>query len=349
MKTLFIIFFFSLIAKWCPAQTIPAPKMECVQVNPNGDILLTWKESKKDTCGFFQDYTIYYSTKRNKGYKSFPAITARTQTTFLHVGANGNTTSWYYYIVAHFACAGYTSLSSDTLDNLSVSPPTIHYVSIDDNNHALIRWKPSKGSNVWGYIIYHVVNGKNIPLDTVAGREKKKYTDSINNAALNPQSYAIACMDSCGDAGLISNPQTSIKLTIDSVSSCSENLQLQVTPYLGWNDSVAYYSVYVELPQGETKSLNKVNQNSNLSFIDSYQPYASDSVYYYFYAVNKNGQDSARSNRVEINLMDFRLVRNFFLTNQTVDNSGPVIGDYFLDATGSPFRIQIERAIIGQE
>jgi len=221
MRSLPVFLSILLSAQCCFSQIISAPKMECVQVLPNGDVKLTWQPASNNPCGVFLDYLIYFSLSSNGPYQPFPAIVNQNQTTYVHTGANGNITQWYYYMVANYNCPGDSSLHSDTVDNLSFQSPVIYHATVNNTNQTTITWAQGAGSNIYGYIIYHVVNGKNIPIDTIVGTTNTSFTDPANDASVSAQTYTVAAIDSCLAAGLINDtPHTTMLLTSEPFSPC---------------------------------------------------------------------------------------------------------------------------------
>ena len=131
--------------------TLPA-NLLCVQTEINGDVTLTWSASA-EACGGFVEYQIYASTNLAGPYILLTNIAAIGTNAYTHIGADGAVTTWYYYIVAVYSCAGYTMTSSDTLDNLDPIAPEIDYVTVT-GGQSVINWIPSVSPETNSYVIY---------------------------------------------------------------------------------------------------------------------------------------------------------------------------------------------------
>ncbi|MBK9454906.1 MAG: hypothetical protein IPO24_04645 [Bacteroidetes bacterium] len=153
--------------------TLPA-NLLCVQTAINGDVTLTWSASA-EACGGFVEYQIYASTNLAGPYILLTNIAAIGTNAYTHIGADGAVTTWYYYIVAVYSCAGYTMTSSDTLDNLDPIAPEIDYVTVT-GGQSVINWIPSVSPETNSYVIYRE-NGGFTPIATVYGRFTTSYTD----------------------------------------------------------------------------------------------------------------------------------------------------------------------------
>jgi hypothetical protein len=112
-KILVNLFFLICIAGFAKAQTLQAPDLQCVNVLSNGDILLTWSTPPADPCGAFTGYLIWGSQNINGPYTLITTVLSQIQTTYTISDSTG---TWFFYMESSYACAGYTSLSSDTLD-----------------------------------------------------------------------------------------------------------------------------------------------------------------------------------------------------------------------------------------
>jgi len=77
---------------------LDAPSLRCVSVLNNGDVELTWV-IPPDPGAVFDSYQIYYATSQSGPYALLATVSVYTQTTYTHVGANGQTTPGFYYMV----------------------------------------------------------------------------------------------------------------------------------------------------------------------------------------------------------------------------------------------------------
>ena len=112
MKYIGLIFFFVYYTS--KAQVAP-PDLRCLQVKPNGGVLLTWLPPS-DPGLLFDSYVIYYSPSAAASFSIIGNVNSINTTTFSHSGSNASTSSAYYFIKTKFGSGG-TSVSqpSDTL------------------------------------------------------------------------------------------------------------------------------------------------------------------------------------------------------------------------------------------
>jgi gliding motility-associated-like protein len=152
-------------------------------------------------------------------------------------------------------CSFYSNFDGDLFQDQTPPPiPIIQSVSIDTlSGNLIITWNVSPSPDTYGYIIYDQNNlGFYVELDTVWGINNNSYTilDFDPNSVL---SFTVAAFDSCFTDQNPPTYQTSGKANIHStmylteeLDICAERLLLSWTPYLGWDDGVAFYRVFVK-------------------------------------------------------------------------------------------------------
>ena len=104
-----LIFLFSLSA--ASAQIVSAPVLHCVSLimSPPGAILLSWADPV-NSCGSFNAYYIYRSTSFNGPYSLIHTELSQSATSYVDAVGNGNSVTYYYYMVSDFTCPGGTFL-----------------------------------------------------------------------------------------------------------------------------------------------------------------------------------------------------------------------------------------------
>lgn len=129
---------------------IQSPQPRCVAVQPNGDITLTWS-TPADPNGGFNSYHIYTSNALAGPYTLLDSVFTYTQTSYTHVGANGNTASRFYYIQSRSGCNVY-SPALDTVRSILLN------VINPANGTATLTWNaiatPSLNSSTGVYTIF---------------------------------------------------------------------------------------------------------------------------------------------------------------------------------------------------
>ena len=135
-----------------PKPTLPAPEIQCIKTQPNGDVELTWT-AVIDTMSTFDSYRIYTSNVAAGPYTLIDSIFDLYQTSYMHVGANGNSGITYYQIRTLAGCPGKQLLSTPTQGAniyLGVGNPA--------NGTAVLNWNathnPLLASSTGWYHIY---------------------------------------------------------------------------------------------------------------------------------------------------------------------------------------------------
>jgi len=168
------------------------PELRCLAVQPNGDVQLTWI-APSDPDNFFSKYQIYSASALAGPYTLVGTVNSYALTSWLHVGANANAGSKYYYLKTLSGCSGLADNGStgDTLASiyLSVSNATL--------GSAILNWNamsnPLLASSSGTYIIKRRTTG--VGLYTQIGTTNNlNYIDNITTCNV-PYEYTIEIAD----------------------------------------------------------------------------------------------------------------------------------------------------------
>jgi gliding motility-associated-like protein len=177
-----------------PPPPIPAPRIHCTEVLPNGDVTLTWT-IPEDPLHTYDSYHIFSSTSPTGPFTEIDSLTNYLQTSYTHVGAGANNNPVYYYVKSRSGCFGkFYSPSGDTVAamHLDVTP-------IGGGQIAQLNWNavhdPLLGSSAHSYQIY-----REYPLGTwsfVDSTTSLTYLDTVTvcNDSIN---YRIEIGDTLG-------------------------------------------------------------------------------------------------------------------------------------------------------
>lgn len=318
---LFTFYFLICISFFAKSQTLQAPDLQCVNVLSNGDIVLTWSTPPPDPCGAFIEYKIYRSNSLIGPYTLIlPTVTVQAQTTY--TDPNPGVGTWYYYMESSYACAGYTSLSSDTLDSNAPLAPVIDFVTVQSPNHVLIQFQPSTSPEAFAYIIYQVIGGLNFPIDTIYDGNATQYIDTTANTGAGSYTYLIAAMDSCGNTGLISLLPHNTILVWTNISTCSTAGKVSWNKYNNWVGGVDHYDAFVST-NNQPVTLLATTHDTTTSFV-----YGADSLCFTIVAYSANGLFTSTSNIVCLPPNPDNPVQDFYIRNVTVPSPG-VIDIYY--------------------
>ena len=252
------------LAQQSYGQMLNPPTLVCAGNETTGDVQLTWIPPS-NPCGPFVGYEIWASNSFGGPYSLLTTVTTETDSEWLHVGASGITTTWYYYMVPVYNCPGFSAPTSDTLDNLDPEPPVIDYVTVVPTGIE-INWLPSTSPEAWAYVIYRQVAGFT-PVDTVYGRFNTSYIDVTGDPDNQLEVYTIATMDSCNSLGLFSEPaHNSIHLS-ESLDGCGD-LELTWNAYGLWASGVEEYEISAGVDGAAPVVVDAVGNNVFTYFLD---------------------------------------------------------------------------------
>lgn len=163
-----------------------------------------------------------------------------------------------------------------------------------DNNFATTGWPISGAGDFEAYIIYIFDAATNgwIPIDTIFDVNQNEYINLLSNAANEPETYAVAVLDSCGNRSPISNEHTTIHLQAD-LDACIQEVNMDWTDYFGF--TVDSYSVILSVDGGPETTLATYGPSVNDHTHDNLVPFST--YCYYILAEGPNGEVS-RSNQV---------------------------------------------------
>lgn len=321
------------------AQVIQAPKLACATREVNGDVTLTW-QPRNNPCGPFQFFVIYQSTVPSGPFVPLDTIFNFNTTNYLHLGANCNTQTNYYYITGYFDCPGATVMNSDTIDCNDPAPPEIRYVNVAGGGVEL-HWTPSTSPQTYAYIIYRDQGGFN-PIDTVFGRFTDFYLDLTANPDNQREIYTIAAMDSCGNTGPFFNLAHSTILLNLSLQDCATSARINWTRYQNWqNDEVQEYRVVYSV-NGGSFSVDSTHPGTQLS---GYFSRLNDGDYLCIriQALDPTGQFISNSNAICFTVEIVQPIQHMYIQNATVEGEEIVVS-YFPDLSADYKTNELQRS-----
>ena len=161
--------------------SLPAPKVNCVSVLPNGNVQITW-ERVNDPTSIFTAYEVFLVSGSSS--TSLQVIGNINTTTYTHVTPLGNTTSLSY--VVGTTCSTSITNVSDTISSIKLS------VNNPSNGRAILNWNPifsptnSPTASNWYKIYREYPLGTWTLIDSVQyGNEYYRDTITICNDSIN--------------------------------------------------------------------------------------------------------------------------------------------------------------------
>ncbi len=199
--------------------------------------------------------------------------------------------------------------------------PVISSLNVLENNHVKVNWYPI--NNVAGFIIAREPGldpndiGHN-HIDTIyqVETELSEYIDNLADASMRSYSYLIFSFTNNMDTrSLPSNSHATIFLNPLYYDTCSNQVILNWTPYMGWSQGVASYEVF------KNDDVELGFDKSDTTFFDT-QVSADQYVEYYVIATRKNGSSfTSHSNRVSMRIPTLKIPDPPLITEITNNGS----------------------------
>lgn len=252
-----------------------------------------------------------------------------------------NGTNYYYYIELKdsMGCISMSNIANGSfVDNLPPIVPSLDSVSVLSNGQTVIGWQPSSSSDCAGYIIYQVINGINVPIDTVWGINNTVYTYTNTSANNNSIQFVVSAIDSCNNVSILSGSQNTIFLKYN-YNVCNHNVQLQ------WNNiqlsggNVKYY-VYVSENAGPFNLVDSTN-----ALIINYNKLNYNSNYCIFIRAKSQTGITTSSNRICFNAYGSPVPSFAYLRYVTVQDTTSISMAFYVDSTKASKGLEIMRSV----
>lgn len=161
------------------------------------------------------------------------------------------------------ACVSSSSVSGDNfIDTVVPDTPLMSLASVNTGSDlAEVTWQPALADDTEGYIVYQFANGAYTVLDTVYGINNTTFTNTLSNAVMIPESYAVASFDSCDNISAISTSYKTMNL-INVSDLCSGSNNLRWTAYSNFDNGVDIYEVWMRTNFGSYSFLAQVDANT---------------------------------------------------------------------------------------
>jgi len=131
-----------------PKPALPTPEIQCIKVQPNGEVDLSWS-ALFDTVNTFLSYQLYYATAASGPYMALDTIIDINQLTYHHAGVDANTSPVYYKMKVFAGCGrSINSVHAATI-NLTVANPSSPILSWNATHTPLLN------TSTGMYYIYH--------------------------------------------------------------------------------------------------------------------------------------------------------------------------------------------------
>lgn len=312
MKTIFLFLFIGII-QFAQAQAVP---QVCARILLGlGQDSVTWQATP---CAGFGGYVVL-GQENNVG--SFIILDTVFAPNIVH--SNPNETPWNYQV--GMLCGGVLTNLSLIVSNQRPVTPNLLSVSIV-NNQPVISWNPSISPEVIGYQIYKEIpygSGNFFPYpNSTTIIYGTNYTDILATDLLGR--YAIVAVSRCNKSLLglgnsidgTTGPHTSM-IVQGSIDTCNQKINLNWNHYENWEDGVGEYVILLSRNGGAFTPYDTVPKSRN-SFVYT-DAQDNDFLVFQIKAVEKNQNNSARSNNLTFDVRVNRPMDYLYLTNVSVN------------------------------
>lgn len=187
-------------------------------------------------------------------------------------------------------CQCESNIFGDILSNTGPPDrPRMDSVSVDPSGGVVIGWQPGLAEDIEGYVIYRIIPGFKIPIDTVLGIESHFYLDTEADPCAGPLGYAIASIDSCDhlSPGTFTTPHSTVFLEEIEYDACLLRNTLRWTAYRNFDPPLSGYELFFSSDGGITfQSLDTVPPQDT-SYIHT--GLASNTTYSYYVRAYTSG------------------------------------------------------------
>lgn len=179
-------------------------------------------------------------------------------------------------------------------------PPVIRFVSVDTlTGNVLINWEKGSGASIEKYVVYQGREGSDPlvadPIDTLdASVTDYIHTSSAAGSRSVPYTVASLLAD---DTSPLAPYHHTIHMTLQ-YDSCDNALIIEWTPYIGWNNDLIAYNVYIKTNTGDSVKIPSLSSGTTSYRYNDAIPYMDYCIY--VEAENRNFLTST-SNRACIN------------------------------------------------
>lgn len=312
--------------------------------NPaNGTALLSWNPITTTPLTTSSGvYTIYEKNSSGVWVAKFTTTNLSAIDTIFDCNA---TINFKVEIADNSGCTSASSVSGGTFQNIIVpSIPTFDTLSVDDSNNALMSWNVNPAPDVTAYVIYQLMGGAKIPIDTVLGINTTNYNYIFSNADLNAEEYYLAAVDSCGNISPIGTAQNTMYLSA-TAQVCQRSAVLTWTPYIHLGNGVNAYNILQSTTgvSGPWSLVSSVDQFTLSYTVSSLTPQTT--YYFKIQVVDSSGTKTASSNRITFYSATPLPPTYSYIRKVTVVDPDEVIITCHIDNTASTSAYKVMRSL----
>jgi gliding motility-associated-like protein len=160
-------------------------------------------------------------------------------------------------------------------------PPAIRLVTVDTiTGNVLIKWENKSPAGIQSYVVYEGREGSDPlvadPIDTL-DVSLTSYIHTTDAPASRPVAYTIASIYA-DDTSPLAEYHYTIHTTV-KYDSCKSSLIIEWTPYIGWNDDLIAYNVYIRSGPGENVKVPSLSSGIRSFTFNQVTPYTDYKIF----------------------------------------------------------------------
>jgi gliding motility-associated-like protein len=177
---------------------------------------------------------------------------------------------------------------------VTVQPPTVEVVEIDPLTGLVrIEWTESPSPDIEGYIVARWLVDRVITIDSAKSPDARSLVFQDFSTASGPGRYVVYAWDQNGNNSYYKEPAHHTVYNRLEWDSCRAEITLEWTGYVGWENRLTGYNLY--MLEGSESTLLQTGITGNTITLGGIQE---NSEFCYYLEANRDDGVSSRSNRV---------------------------------------------------
>lgn len=335
----FLIILVLLVHNFCYGLD-KAPNILRVCLDNNTSIATICWKGQPDACNSFKSYYVYSS--ENNGPWILQAKINNINISCLPIFLNNINTPWDFKITVHSGCNGIDSFTSNIMAIDQLKPPLLELDSVSFDlatQNLSAGWKSNSAPDTKGYRVYQYNNSVSNRIQDL----DSTFVILPGYNKNNPTQITLATFDSCNLFSEISDEQKPAYLN-GSIDTCSKTINLNWTPYEGWDTIVQFLYVNKNNTGYYNQPLISINNKNNFRITNIT---LGDSLCYLIRTQEPVLKKTSSSNAICFYTRNLKAPKTNYLSNVTVENDSHLEITFDTDISSDIDTLFLEKALTG--
>jgi gliding motility-associated-like protein len=218
-------------------------------------------------------------------------------------------------------CTSVSNFAGGTFVDATLPAPILmDSVSVSSGGLAQLGWNQGSPKNTKGYVIYHLVNGIWIPIDTLKGISNTSYTYQASKAGSGSETYFVSAFDSCGNVSVLVQFQKSMYLKATQ-EVCAGSVSLIWNNFINMPKGTSAYDVVMTVDGGAATVVGST-ASGDTTFIQ--QNLITNSIYCFSIVATNGATIRTHSNQICFTAKAPTLPKYNYLKYATVQGNNAV-------------------------